>query len=396
MPTITTVRPIQVNRFLYVCIETDDGLCGVGESGAWAYQEAAAEVLESFGEYLVGQDPRRIEHHWQFMYRAYHFRGAAIMGALSAIDIALWDLAGKRLGVPVHELLGGAARDRVRVYKHVAGSTIDELVNDCKKAKAEGYTAVGHLSPFLDIDRNERLEATHAQHINGAVNVLKILRAEVGDTLDLCVELHRRLSISESVTFGNAIAEVVPMFIEDPVRPDNFDSMVRVASSTPVPVATGERLHTPEEFQMLLGRYPLAYTRISVCLAGGITGAMKIAAIAESVGSKVVPHNPLSPVSTAACLQVSSAVANLGIMELPDHSEVPATERYTASADGERPSFNQTSMVSPIPTAVNGYVPVPAAPGLGIELDFEMAEQIPATRVTTMSRLGGDGAVVDQ
>lgn len=396
MPTITAVRPIQVNRILYVSVETDDGLYGLGESGAWAYQEAAAEVVKSFAEYLIGQDPRRIEHHWQFMYRAYHFRGAVIMGALSAIDIALWDLAGKRLGVPVHELLGGAARDRVRVYKHVAGATVDELVDDCKKAQSEGYTAVGHLSPFLDIDRNERLESSNAHYISGAVNVLKTLRSEVGGGLDLCVELHRRLSISESVTFGHAIAEVMPMFIEDPVRPDNLDSMAHVGSSVPVPVATGERLHTPEEFQMLLSRYPLAYTRVSVCLAGGITGAMKIAAIAESVGSKVVPHNPLSPVSTAACLQVSSAVSNLGIMELPDHSVVSATERYTASNESERQEFDQTSMLNPIPAAVDGYVAVPASPGIGIELDFDLANRIPVTRVETLSRLGADGAVVDQ
>jgi galactonate dehydratase len=330
------------------------------------------------------------------MYRAYHFRGAVIMGALSAIDIALWDLAGKRLGVPVHELLGGAARERVRVYKHVAGATVDELVDDCKKAQSEGYTAVGHLSPFLDIDRNERLDSSTAQYISGAVNVLKTLRHEVGDGLDLCVELHRRLSISESITFGRAIAELMPMFIEDPVRPDNFDSMAHVGSSVPVPVATGERLHTPEEFQMLLSRYPLAYTRISVCLAGGITGAMKIAAIAESVGSRVVPHNPLSPVSTAACLQVSSAVSNLGIMELPDHSIVSATERYTASNESERQEFDQTSMLNPIPAAVDGYVAVPSHPGIGIELDFELASRIPVTRVETLSRVGADGAVVDQ
>ena len=188
----------------------------------------------------------------------------------------------------------------------------------------------------------------------------------------------------------------MPMFIEDPVRPDNLDSMALVASSVPVPVATGERLHTPEEFQMLLSRYPLAYTRISVCLAGGITGAMKIAAIAESVGSKVVPHNPLSPVSTAACLQVSSAVANLGIMELPDHSVASATERYTASNQSERQEFDQTAMLSPIPETVDGHVSVPTGSGIGIDLDFEIASRNPATRVETLSRLGADGAVVDQ
>lgn len=284
----------------------------------------------------------------------------------------------------------------MRVYKQVAGATVDELVIDCKKAQDEGYTAVGHLSPLLDIDSGERLETSNAQSTSGAVKVFEKLRAEVGDELDLCVELYRRLSPSESVTFGRAVADVMPMFIQDPVRPDNLDSTAHAASAVSVPVAAGERVHTPEEFQMLLSRYPLAYTRISVCFAGGITGAMKLAAIAESVGSKVVPPNPLSPVSTAACLQVSSAVSNLGVMGLPDHSTLPATERYTASNQCERQEFDQTSMLYPIPAAFDGHVFVPVTPGIGVGLDFELASPMPATRVETLSRVGTVGAVVDQ
>src|SRR5829696_2053410 len=133
---ITRVELVPVDRYLFVRVHTDAGITGLGESGVWAYLDASAKVIESFAGYLVGQDPLRIEHHWQYLYRSSHFRGAAIMGALSAIDIALWDLAGKRFGVPVYQLLGGKTRDRARVYYHVFGSTTEQLVQGCLQAKA--------------------------------------------------------------------------------------------------------------------------------------------------------------------------------------------------------------------------------------------------------------------
>ena len=162
---ITNVTPLMLDRYLLVQIDTDIGISGIGESGAWGYLEASEAAIEKFGRYLVGEDPLRIEHHWQYMYRFSHFRGSAIMGALSAIDIALWDIMGKYFDAPVHQLLGGKVRDRARVYYHVFGDTTDKLVDGIEAAKEMGFTAVGHLTPFLDEERDVPYFKTHAEKI---------------------------------------------------------------------------------------------------------------------------------------------------------------------------------------------------------------------------------------
>ena len=300
-----------------VKIHTDEGIVGYGESGAWGFLESSAAAIDKFGRYLMGENPLTIEHHWQYMYRFSHFRGAAIMGALSAIDIALWDIMGKFFGVPVHQLLGGKTRDRARVYYHVFGSTREELIKGVKGAKAEGFTAVGHLTPFLDEDREIPYFKTHASKIRDAIDTVGMYRDAVGDSVDLCIEIHRRLTPAEAVVLARGIEDFHPYFYEDPILPENFDSMGLVANNISVPIATGERLHSIHEFQMLLSRGAVQYVRPDVCLAGGITHTKKIAAIAEANYVEVVPHNPLGPVSTAACLQIAASIPNFAIQEYP-------------------------------------------------------------------------------
>src|SRR5205085_4407830 len=158
---ITAVEPILIDRYMFVQVHTDAGISGLGESGAWGYLEASEAVVKKWERTLVGEDPLRIEHLWQYLYRSSHFRGAAIMGALSAIDIALWDIAGKHFGVPVYQLLGGKTRDKARVYYHVLDETIEQLVQGCRQARARGFTAVGHLSPFADEPRSQPYFKTH-------------------------------------------------------------------------------------------------------------------------------------------------------------------------------------------------------------------------------------------
>ena len=140
---ITDVKVIPVNKFLFVKVFTDEGITGLGESGDWGFLLSSGEVIESFREYLIGKNPMDIEHHWEYMYRCFHFRGAAVMGALSAIDIALYDIKGKALGVPVYQLLGGKCRDKIRVYSHVSGKSFGELLDNCLAEKEKGFTAVG-------------------------------------------------------------------------------------------------------------------------------------------------------------------------------------------------------------------------------------------------------------
>src|SRR3979409_2242179 len=166
---ITSVETLPIDRYLFVQVHTDDGLTGLGEAGTWGYLEAAEQVVAKWAHYLVGEDPLRSEHPWQYLYRSTHFRGSAIMGAISAIDIALWDIAGKHFGVPAYQLLGGPTRDKARVYYHVFGATTEELVQGCGDPRANGFTAVGHLTPFTDDPREEPYFKTHASRMAGAI-----------------------------------------------------------------------------------------------------------------------------------------------------------------------------------------------------------------------------------
>ncbi len=393
---IVDIQVIPVNSFLYVKVFTDEGLTGIGESGAWGFLNASAEAMESFKTYLIGKDPLQIEHHWQYMYRCFHFRGAAIMGAISAIDIALWDIAGKYFGVPVYQLLGGKCRDKIRTYYHVSGSTTEELVAQCVKAKKEGYSAVGHLSPFLDEPRSQPYYETYAHMINDAAERVRLIREAVGDDVDLCLELHRRMKPGEAIAFAHKIEKYTPFFLEDPIVPDNFDSMALIANRINVPIATGERIHTIQEFEMLLSRNAMSYARTSVCVCGGITGARKIAAIAEAHGAMIVPHNPLSPVSTAACMQVAAAVENFAVQELPDHDAISATERYTSTDAMDQKAFSQKDMVTWTPVVENGFALLPETPGIGIDLVEDVQTKFPYKRRTINTRLHVDGSIVDQ
>ena len=377
---ITAIETIPVDRYLFVQVHTDAGIVGLGESGTWGFLEASAQVVETFKRYLIGQDPLRIEHHWQYLYRWTHFRGAAIMGALSAIDIALWDIAGKHFGVPVYQLLGGPTRDKARVYYHVFGKTREELVQGCIDAKAAGFTAVGHLTPFTDDPRDKPYFKTHASKIGDAIETVRQYREAVGDAVDLCIEIHRQLTPAEAVVLAQGIAPYHPFFYEDPTLPDNFDAMGLIAQQITVPIATGERLHTIYEFAMLLARGAVQYVRPDVCMCGGITGAKKIAALAEAQHVGVVPHNPLGPVSTAACLQLAACIPNFALQEYPLGENVPP----------------KSEMVKSVLKREGGYLLIPDAPGIGIELTPDAAERFPYKPRQVVTRLHEDGSVIDQ
>ena len=377
---ITAIETIPVDRYLFVQVQTDAGITGLGESGTWGFLEASASVVETFKRYLLGQDPLRIEHHWQYLYRWTHFRGAAIMGALSAIDIALWDIAGKHFGVPCYQLLGGKTRDKARVYYHVFGGTREELVRGCVEAKEQGFTAVGHLTPFTDDPRDAPFFKTHAAKIGDAIESVRQYREAVGDEVDLCFEIHRRLAPAEAVVLAQGIAPYRPFFYEDPILPDNFDAMGLVAQHIDIPIATGERLHTPQEFAMLLARGAVQDVRPDVCMCGGLTGAKKIAALAEAHGVGVVPHNPLSPVSTAACLQLAACIPTFALQEYPSGEDRPPKSEIVRGAARRE----------------GGYLVIPEAPGIGIELAPDAAERHPYRPREVVTRLHEDGSVVDQ
>lgn len=385
---ITRLTPRFVDRYLFVEIETDAGLTGTGECGAWGHLEAAAAAMEKFATYLVGKDPGPIEAHWNVMHRFGHFRGAAICGAISAIDIALWDIKGQALGVPIHTLLGGPVRDSARLYAHVKASTKDEMIAAARLRKEQGYTAIGHLNPFLDEDRDSTYFKSHARKMDDAVAVIADLRSALGPDIDLCVEIHRRLTPAEAVTFAREIAPFRPMFYEDPIAPTSAEAMGRVAEAIDIPVATGERFASLYEFQAHIQRGALHYARVSVCLCGGLTGARKIAALAEAFDVLVVPHNPLSPISLMACLHLDAAIPNFAIQEFPLVTE-------PARLNGKDNTLRAASLVDWQAPVTDGFVAVPTGPGLGGRLVPDAAG-VPKTPRGIRMRPHVDGSVVDQ
>lgn len=377
---ITEVKTIRAHSYLFVQVYTDAGIVGTGESGTWGFLDASEAAIAQFGRYLVGQDPLRIEHHWNYMYRAYHFRGAAIMGAISALDIALWDIAGKHLDVPVYQLLGGKVRDKARVYFHVKGDSTEKLVNGCKAAKEAGFSAVGHLTLFLDEPKSAPYFETHAEKIGRAADRVRRYREAVGDEVDLCIEIHRRLLPAEAIALAGELEPYRPFFYEDPIKPDNLDAMEQVARHIRIPIATGERIHSIQEFEMLLRRFAVHYVRPDVCMAGGISHTKKIAALAEAHDAMVVPHNPIGPVSTAACIQIAACIPNFALQE-----------------------YNQIEKSSPAGGVVKqplhldgGYLTIPDKPGIGVELADDIEDKYPPLVRSVETRLNVDGSVVDQ
>ncbi|MGH8417193.1 MAG: mandelate racemase/muconate lactonizing enzyme family protein [Pseudomonas sp.] len=385
---ITKVEALHVGQFMYARVETDSGLVGVGEAGAWGHIEASGAAIRRFAEYLEGKPAFDIEHHWNVMHRFSYFQGLAINAAISAIDIALWDIKGQALNVPIYELLGGAVRKKARIYGHIYESSIEKILEECKAKMDAGFTAFGHLNPFLDEGNDQVYFKTHIRKMRDAIDNVRRMREVVGDRVDLLIELHRRLTPAEAITFTRGIEEYHPMFVEDPIRPEGPDAMARVADKIHVPIATGERFSTIYEFQALLSRNAVEYARVDLCLCGGITGARKVAAMAEAHHVQIVPHNPLSPIGLAACLQLAAAVPNFAIQEYATGFEAGIFE--------SRPEHLGSNIVDKVPLPLNGFVDIPSGPGLGMTLLPDAQRIRPPLSKPISMRPHFDGFVVDQ
>ncbi|WP_229722759.1 mandelate racemase/muconate lactonizing enzyme family protein [Xylophilus rhododendri] len=375
-----------MDKFLFAKITTSDGIVGLGESGAWGHLEASAEAIRKFAEYLVGKDPRQIEHHWNVMYRFQQFSGAAIGGAISAIDVALWDIKGKHHGVPVYEMLGGAVRDKVRLYSHCKGKTPEHLLERAGILKGMGFNALGYLNPLLEEGNAKPWFKTHADKIGDATQNIAAVRHAVGSSVDICIELHNRMSPAEAITFGHMIREYLPMYIEDPIRPGNPDAMAWVADHMPVPIATGERFTNLQQFQTLLARRGAEFVRPCISVCGGITAGKKIAALAEACDAQVVFHNPLSPVNLAACLQLDAAIPNFAIQEY-----------VYESVDYEgRDGLRGANVVEGLAAPEHGFLAIPQAPGLGVFIPEDVPGRFPGKSLSVAMRAHVDGSMVDQ
>jgi L-alanine-DL-glutamate epimerase-like enolase superfamily enzyme len=342
---------------LFVTVDTDDGISGVGESGLSYRELAVIGAIDHLRPLLIGQDPGRIEHLWQTMFRGGFFPANRVLcSAISAIDIALWDILGKRLGVPVYQLLGGLARDRVVCYPHTQvpgeGDDVSALVENCQKFVSEGWKFVRWGLP----QHGALLEARQA--VATALKQLEAVRAALGDEIELCLDIHTRLELSDSVRLCRASEQYRPFFMEDPLRAEMTHLYHRLRQQTAVPIAAGEQFASKWEFRELVDNDLIDYCRVDLCIVGGLTEARKIAGWCETHGIRLATHNPLGPVSTAACLHLNLASSNVGVQEQP-----------------RRPGTTMTDLFPVQVSWADGYLLPPEAPGLGIEFDREVAKK---------------------
>lgn len=344
-------------NFLFVVIDTDEGIYGVGETGITGRELAIIGVIEHFKPLLIGQDPGRIEHIWQMLYRGGFFPAQRIAGAaISAIDIALWDIKGKALGVPCYELFGGRVRDKVVCYPHNVGHKMEvtELVESCLQTKEEGWKFVRWGLP----QDGEILEPR--QSVLASIKQFYAVREAVGDEIELTFDVHTRLDLPDVVWLCREVEATRPYFIEDPLRCENPDSFKTLRPRVHVPIAAGEQFSSKWEFRQLIEEEWIDYARVDLCIAGGFTESRKIAGWCETHYIKLVVHNPLGPVSSAACLQINLATPNFGVQEQP---------RKTGTV--------LTDVVPVQPEWKDGYLLPPTLPGLGIEFDREAAKKHP-------------------
>lgn len=379
---ITDVRLIYAKHYLFVHVYTDAGIVGLGEAGNWGYLGATAAAIEKFTPYLIGKDPFRIEDFNQNFYRSVYFRGSVIMSAISAIDIALWDIKGKALGVPVYELLGGKTRDKIRVYASVMTKETDpeSLTRSYRELQDMGFNAAKIFVNGPIQTTNDGMDEFFSGRIEDELEKVRICREAVGSHFDFILEAHRGMTKPEAIAFGTEVAQYRPMVLEDPMTPDNIDSMSEIAAKIPVPIATGERFTNLREFEMLMHRDAAQYIRPDVCAVGGITTTKKICAAAEANDVLVIPHNPLGPVSTAACQQICASIPNLGIQELPG---------FCLNGSEDR-------MVKEPLRFQDGCMLIPDAPGIGVELAEDATELYPANeRGSNAAKRAFDGSVKD-
>ncbi len=359
---ITDVEAVVVfggfRNWVFVRLHTDEGLIGTGEATLEGRAETMVAALGELKRYLVGQDPLRIEHHWQVLTKGGFYRGGPILSsAVAGIDQALWDIAGKVHGVPVHELLGGAVRDRMRVYSWVGGDRPVNVAEAARSKQDQGFSA---------IKMNASAELRHidtATTVGAIVERVASVRDACGPDFDIAIDFHGRLTLPMARRVLPLLEPYLPFFVEEPVVPELSRLLGRVCASTSIPIATGERLYSRWDFAEVIGS-GIAIAQPDVSHAGGISEVRRIAAMAEANDVALAPHCPLGPIALAACLQVDFASVNALIQEQS------IGLHYN---DG----FDVLDYVvdTSVLRAHDGYVDRLLGPGRGIEVDEKEVER---------------------
>jgi galactonate dehydratase len=376
---ITGVRTVVVGagwrNYVFVLLDTDGGITGLGEASIGGQTHSVLGAIKDLEPLLIGSDPFRIEHIWQQAYRHAFWRGGpTFLSALSGIEVALWDIKGQALGVPIYRLLGGKVRDRVRAYANgPRGDTPDRLAASARDLVQRGYSALKWVpfgaTPILGGRR----------YIDAAVAEVRAVREAVGPDVELMVDGHGRLGPAIAMRMAEALAPFNLLFFEEPCLPENVPAMLRIAARSPIPIATGERRYTRWDFRELLETRGIGVLQPDIVQSGGLFEARKIAALAEMHFVSVAPHNPWSWVNTTASLHLDAVIPNFLIQEV-----ITEPEPWRDEIVSERPRLG-----------ADGCFQVPESPGLGISLDLEAVKRFPPVEGRPPAAWHDDGSVAD-
>jgi galactonate dehydratase len=380
---ITKLELIKVKpRWMFLKMYTDEGIVGLGEPILEGHANAVEAVVKEFEEYLIGKDPMQIEHHVQALYRGGFYRGGPLMlSAISGIEQAMWDIKGKFYNCPVYEMLGGKCRDKIRRYTHIkragvpAEFPLETMLEIADERLKDGYTAMKYsiIPPIKTIDSPENT----MKHVERFAAV----REKIGMGVDLAIDFHGRVSPAMAARLAEELKPYMPMFIEEPCLPENVDCMVNIARSTSIPIAAGERLFGKWDYRQLLEKQAVSVVQPDLCHCGGILEARKIAAMSELYFGSVAPHNPLGPISLAACLQLDACIPNFLVQEHPGNPD--------------KSDLGVGYIKNPF-VIKDGYIELPKGPGLGIELDEEALQDKIYDGSWSTPRLNfEDGSVAD-
>lgn len=353
---VTDVKIFPVDCFrtnwVFIKVYTDEGIDGVGEATLEYKEKALFGAVEHIRDYLIGKNPLDIEKHYHDIYRDAYWRGGPVlMSALSAVECALWDIEGKFLGVPVYQLLGGKCNDRVRIYINgwfSGARTPEEFGAKAKEAVKRGVTAM-KWDPF----GKSYMNISHAD-LDRALQCVAAVRQAVGDGVDLLIEGHGRFNVPTGIKIAKELEPFKPMWFEEPVPPDNLEALKAVRDKSPVAISAGERLYSRRDYRPLFEMRAVDYIQPDISHAGGVMELKKIASVAETYYIPFAPHNPSGPVANAATLQIAACCPNFEILEIMN-SDVT----WRKEVCNEKLSY------------ADGYIQIPDAPGLGIEIDEE-------------------------
>ena len=359
---VTGIRSLQIEGSSFIVkVETDAGIHGLGESGIRFWGPSIAKAVEHLSELVVGQDPFSTERLWQHMFRGSFFPADGVYScAISAIDIALWDIKGKALGMPVYKLLGGPVRDKVVCYPHCQGPNIDALGRELHEQGGRGMEvrAVGPARNIRQVrGAGRRRPWSRSSRCGWRWSRWGRVREAVGPDIQICFDVHTRLDTAHVTAMCKDLEPFKPFFIEDPLRAENASSYRTLARHVRLPIAAGEQWSSKWGFREVIEEELISYARIDLCNVGGLTEALKITHWCETHYIDIAPHNPLGPVSAAACVALCMASTNVGVCEMPKQPGTFDTDLFPVQIDW-----------------MDGYAFAPDRPGLGVEIDEAVAE----------------------